>query len=99
MLDIEAIKVLASGERFRQCTDENQDGEFECPRCGSSYFGASRIMGNNSNDWDYNCHDEYERGCSWSGSRDECFYYTYTKQDLAKEILELHNKIQELENK
>lgn len=42
--------------------------EFECPRCGSSHFGSD---GMNS----FSCHDEYNKGCGWHGTKKECSKY------------------------
>lgn len=42
--------------------------EFECPRCGSSYFGSDGVNY-------FGCHDEYNKGCGWQGTKNECRKY------------------------
>jgi hypothetical protein len=42
--------------------------EFECPRCGSSYFGSDGMDS-------FSCHDEYNKGCGWHGTKKECSKY------------------------
>jgi hypothetical protein len=41
--------------------------EFECPKCLGSHFGCHSAT--------YHCHDEYNKGCSWSGRENECSKY------------------------
>lgn len=89
---------MASGMTHLSDEDDSDvDSVFECPKCGSSWFGASAPFGVPATE--YQCHDEFNRGCSWVGTRDKCFYFTYSKQVLAKALLEAYNKIQELEGK
>jgi predicted RNA-binding Zn-ribbon protein involved in translation (DUF1610 family) len=59
---------------------EQGDTEFVCPKCGSRHFERSFQTGT------YLCHDEYERGCHWSGQGDE--HQEITRAGIAKELLE-----------
>lgn len=64
----------------------DEDTSFECPKCGSSHFGSSGLGVD-----EFNCHDEFERGCRWSGPAAKCFT-TYSKEVLAEELVRLYNE-------
>lgn len=90
--------MMAVGMIALSSSDEsNSESVFECPKCGSSWFGASAPFG--VPETKYQCHDEFNCGCGWIGTRDKCFYFTYSKQALAQALLEAYKKIEELENK
>lgn len=96
MLDREVLKGLAEGKPLRSTSYEEED-KFECPRCYGSYFGSSAPYG--VQETEFYCHDEFERGCSWHGTRDKCFIHTYSEQTLAQELLNAYDRIKELERK
>jgi hypothetical protein len=96
MLDKKVLESLANGDTLRSVDERNCEDKFECPKCYSSWFGASSI---GSMAQEYWCHDEYERGCNWHGTYDKCFVRTYEKATLAAELLEAYKRIEELENK
>jgi len=99
MLDRKILFSLAEGKDIVADdfnTDEDVDPQFKCPRCGSSWFGSSSI---GSVVQKYHCHDEYNNGCSWSGSFSECFIATYSLSILAGELLRVYDRLEELEDK
>lgn len=46
----------------------NNQWQFECPCCASSHFGTNDTNGI----YKRLCHDQFQRGCRWSGSDSEC---------------------------
>lgn len=68
--------------------DEDSDTEFVCPKCGSRHFERDIRTS------EYLCHDEYERGCHWSGQGDN--YRQITRAGLARKLLEARQIIIDL---
>jgi predicted RNA-binding Zn-ribbon protein involved in translation (DUF1610 family) len=67
---------------------EDSGTEFMCPKCGSRHFERDFRTGV------YLCHDEYERGCHWSGLGDQ--HQEITRAGIAQELLEARKKIDHL---
>lgn len=95
MLDKKVLEGIANGNLVRDLDERDSESEFECPRCFSSYFGASGL----GPEKDYYCHDEFNRGCNWHGTFEKCFVHTYEKSTLAAELLIAYKRIEELEGK
>jgi predicted RNA-binding Zn-ribbon protein involved in translation (DUF1610 family) len=95
MIDRKVLEAMINGQSsyIESIDTETHHYDFDCPKCGSSHFG-SVYRGNNST---YHCHDEYNCGCKWSGSKKECF--VLSKNALVQELLLAYDKINELENK
>jgi ribosomal protein L37AE/L43A len=70
---------------LEKIADEQDDTEFVCPKCGSRHFER------NIQTSVYLCHDEYERGCHWSGLGDQ--HQEITRAGIAKELLEARRTI------
>jgi len=73
---------------LEEMADEQDDTEFMCPKCGSRHFER------NIQTSVYLCHDEYERGCHWSGLGDE--HQQITRAGVARELLEARKEIAKL---
>jgi ribosomal protein L37AE/L43A len=67
---------------------EDDGTEFVCPKCGSRHFERDFLTSI------YLCHDEYERGCHWSGLGDE--HQQRTRAGIAKELLAARQTIIDL---
>lgn len=94
MLDKTVLQAMADGIELRSSPDDDSESEFLCPRCYGSHFGSSL---HGTPNVEYHCHDEFERGCSWSGNTSEAFIRTYSYRTLAAELLASYKKIEELE--
>lgn len=94
MLNKKVLQAIADGEIIRVLPDDDSESEFLCPCCCGSHFGSS---GHGLSNIEYYCHDEFGRGCSWSGNRSECFIQNYSSQTLAAELIAVYQKIEELE--
>lgn len=85
MLNRKIVEAIAN-QTTPVVDGSDEDTEFECPKCFSSHFGSSGVGVD-----EFNCHDEFGRGCRWSGPASLCFT-TYSKQTLAQELINLYNK-------
>lgn len=97
MLNKKVLQSIADGDILLSSQDDDDtETQFLCPRCHGSHFGSS---GHGTALVEYHCHDEFERGCSWHGVREQCFILTYSERTLAAELLKAYQKIEALENK
>jgi hypothetical protein len=96
MLNKKVLEGIASGNLLRGSDEREEEDRFECPKCFGSHFGSSGFGTPLTEYW---CHDEYERGCGWHGTYEQCFVRTYEKSTLAAELLAAYQRIEELEGK